>query len=106
MRIAVLVLALVGCTKEPEGPTDADGDGIAAEEDCDDGDAAIGGVVPMFSDVDQDGHGGTFSEDRCPGEEGWTQLSDDCNDADATRYPGAAERCNGMDDDCDGTNDN
>ena len=31
--------------------------------------------------------------------------TNDCNDGDATVKPGAPERCNGADDDCDGTID-
>jgi deoxyribonuclease-1 len=39
----------------------------------------------LGSDVDGDGFG-----------------EDDCDDTDAQRFPGAPERCNGLDDDCDG----
>jgi len=42
--------------------------------------------------VDMDGDGGL--DQRCGG--------DDCDDADAARHAGAAEQCNGSDDDCDG----
>ncbi len=34
--------------------------------------------------------------------DGFTECEGDCDDADATRYPGADETCNGVDDDCDG----
>ena len=36
--------------------------------------------------------------------DGYTGATD-CDDSDATVYPGAAETCNGVDDDCDGTVD-
>lgn len=32
---------------------------------------------------------------------GFVQVFDDCNDSDILAYPGANERCNGRDDDCD-----
>jgi hypothetical protein len=34
--------------------------------------------------------------------DGWTENEGDCDDADATTYPGASEVCDGLDNDCDG----
>ncbi len=34
--------------------------------------------------------------------DGWTDCEGDCDEGDADRTPGAPERCNGVDDDCDG----
>ncbi|MFH1463952.1 MAG: MopE-related protein [Pseudomonadota bacterium] len=44
---------------------------------------------PLGEDADQDGHG----------------AGEDCDDLDASVHPGAEERCNGVDDDCDGAVD-
>nr|MCU0672365.1 MopE-related protein [Myxococcota bacterium] len=52
----------------------------------------VGG--PCCVDADADGYG-----------LGIGCLGDDCDDADATRTPGRAERCDDRDDDCDGTVD-
>ena len=35
-------------------------------------------------------------------EDGWTTCDGDCDDRDASIYPGAAEECDGLDNDCDG----
>jgi hypothetical protein len=38
--------------------------------------------------------------------DGWTVAAGDCDDLNRGVYPGAEERCNGIDDDCDGHIDN
>src|SRR5262249_47568704 len=45
----------------------------------------------MFADVDHDGY---------------TVCGGDCDDSRPAAHPGAAETCNGLDDDCDGVVDN
>ena len=50
-------------------------------------------VPPACVDTDGDGYGQNCA--RGP----------DCDDHDRERHPGATERCNGLDDDCDGTGD-
>ena len=37
--------------------------------------------------------------------DGWA-VTEDCDDANPARHPGQIERCNGVDDDCDGLSDN
>ena len=48
---------------------------------------AVGIYPPACADEDDDG---------------WTVCDGDCDDQDADRNPGMPERCNGVDDDCDG----
>jgi hypothetical protein len=53
-------------------------------------------VLAQCSDADGDGY---FYESGCG-------SAQDCNDADSGTYPGAAEACDGYDNDCDGQIDN
>ncbi|WIG93301.1 putative metal-binding motif-containing protein [Myxococcus sp. SDU36] len=62
-------------------------------------------AVYAYPDVDEDGHGDrnaapvAFCAGIAPGYV--TGPADDCNDNNASIRPGATERCNGVDDDCD-----
>jgi len=59
-------------------------------------------VVEWYVDADGDGHG--TPDDTilaCSLPSGYAVLSDDCDDAVATTYPGADELCDGEDNDCD-----
>ncbi len=106
---------------------DVDGDGYTNTTDCNDGDATINpgateacndvdddcdtlvdeagatGETVWYIDADVDGYGGsTTSGTSCDAPSGSVATSSDCNDADATINPGAAEVCNDLiDNDCD-----
>lgn len=59
-----------------------------------------------FVDADSDGYGDAASTvTACGVSAGVSATSGDCNDGDASTYPGAEELCNGLDEDCDGTPD-
>ncbi len=108
--------------------TDADADGYSeADGDCDDLDAAIhpgaeevcdeadnncdgqideGVTTTFYADADGDAYGDpdTTSE-ACSMPVGYTDLDGDCDDLDALTNPVAAERCDDVDNDCDGQTD-
>lgn len=126
--------AEVGCTAGDANcdgaadDVDADGDGFLGCEECDDTDATAFPGAPeecdgadddcngavdddpidpatWYADDDADGFGGDTSTDACDAPFGAVSTSDDCDDANAAVFPGAAEVCNAIDDDCDGTAD-
>lgn len=107
-------------------PEDNDEDGFSSPDDCDDNNDTIYPDAPELCDgidnncngvvdditntywVDGDGDGfgdPVFPLDliACSTPTGYSDNSDDCDDADATVYTGATELCDGKEDnDCDG----
>ena len=103
---------------------DADGDGFFGDEDCDDGDASVspaatevcdgidndcdgeideGVTDTWYADADQDSYGDPSStQEACDQPEGAVATATDGDDTSAEVNPTATERCNGVDDDCDG----
>ncbi len=60
-----------------------------------------------FRDVDGDGFGDNASSTMraCIEDPLWTQTGDDCDDRDRTVFPGAPQLCDGIDNDCNGSDD-
>ena len=107
------------------GGVDADSDGFAACEDCDDSDDEISpdgeelcddvdndcnGVIDdgasdaptWYADADGDTYGGdNLVLVQCDQPPGYLPTATDCDDLDAATNPGAAEVCDGADNDCD-----
>jgi len=71
-------------------------------------DDLTGTPASWYPDDDGDGFGSADPRaaitSECPGA-GYVDSNSDCNDADASVRPDAAEVCNGVDDDCTGTAD-
>jgi hypothetical protein len=76
-------------------------------DDCDDTDPEVGEPSSWCSDFDGDGVGSAAgAELSCEQQPGLLTICDDCDDFNAQVFPGAEERCNNSDDDCDGLVDN
>ena len=107
---------------------DEDGDGyLASVDDCDDNNADVhpnatelcdgidnncdgtvdeGVVSTFYKDADGDGFGDpAVTQDACSAPAGYVQTNTDCDDAQASSYPGGVEVCDGVDNNCDGTVD-
>ena len=129
----VLALAGVGC-EDSKGSTDdagvaidADRDGFAEADDCDDRDPTVNpdavekcdgidndcnGAVdegvgdPWYPDGDADGFGRDGDPQyACTAPAGHVPNDQDCADEDPGIFPGALELCDGVDSNCDGIPD-
>lgn len=85
-----------------------------ATETCDGVDNNCDGTVDegltlqtWYRDADQDGFGNAAqSVQACQQPEGTVASADDCDDSSRSTYPGAAELCDGLDNDCNDVADN
>ena len=129
--LALMVLGLAGCPEPEDENTDLDGDGYGPEEDCRNRDPEIHpGADERCDEVDNDCDGERDEDDAidapawaldadgdgsgdpgavvsaCERPAGYVESQDDCDDQDATSYPGAAETCeDGVINDCDGSDE-
>ncbi len=95
-------------TNAAVSPADTETCATTADDDCDGGANDIGatGCTTFYQDGDTDGYGSTSSTCTCTASGTYTSsVSTDCDDADASDFPGGIEVCNGDDEDCDGTAD-
>lgn len=113
MRVTVVMFALFACGTDPKpGDTDTEAvvDSDAPVEQCNgadddgDGDTDEGVTVTWLVDADEDGAPGTLVS-GCEAPVDAPTVATDCDDEDPTRHPGAQERCDGTDRDCNGTPD-
>jgi len=76
---------------------DTDCDGTVDEDDALD-------ATTWYADSDSDGYGDSATTDTtCSQPTGYVADDTDCDDTDSTTYPGAAETCDDLDADCDGS---
>ena len=60
----------------------------------------------FYADADNDGYGdASVTIAACIAQPGYVNVAGDCDDTNGAVHPGAAEACNGIDDDCDGNID-
>jgi hypothetical protein len=96
---------------------DTDGDGIGTGDpvacgvvtntDCNDADPGATSFITYYEDLDGDNFGSANSAAFCAGTAptGYAENTGDCVDSNNDIYPGAAEVCNNLDDNCNGTTD-
>ncbi|HVK72250.1 MAG TPA: lectin-like protein [Kofleriaceae bacterium] len=71
------------------------------DNDCDGTTDNVESPPMWFPDADGDGHGATTGAmGACTAPGGFVASSDDCDDTSAYIYPGRAEVCDGLDNDC------
>lgn len=79
---------------------------VQSSGDCDDNNGDVSPDTIWYSDTDGDGFGtGGTTLNQCEPPPDHAYTAGDCDDTINTIYPGAAEVCNGDDDNCDGVVD-
>ena len=126
----MLLLLVLACrTKDAPGDSgfiDADNDGHTIETDCNDSNEFVhpdaeeicngvddncndevdeGVRTAFYVDEDRDGYGTDATVEACEQPDQASEVDGDCDDANAETWPGATERCDGADNDCDGEAD-
>lgn len=115
MRFHALVVLLSLCVACEDGSGDKDGEEGSVEDCTPSGDEVCDGVdnncdgqidegllSTFYADADGDGFGGTTSVEACEQPEGFVADNTDCDDLEATAFPGGDEVCDDLDNDCDG----
>lgn len=77
------------------------------DDDCDTNIDDVAEPTTWYEDADGDSYGDPRFPvtDDCPPGDGWTAVGGDCDDEDDQVRPNGVERCNDIDDDCDGAID-
>ena len=113
--LSLAAVFAMGCDQDGDGTSDEydcapDNADIhpGAEEVCDgidnncDGSVDDGMLLYFYGDADADGFGNHgLRIEACEAPEGYLADNTDCDDTDATVYPGASEVCDDIDNDCD-----
>ena len=87
-------------TRYPTAPEDCN----LRDDDCDGRIDEGAALTTFYQDADRDGYGraGGTTREACVPPAGFADNTDDCDDANPARNPGAPELCNNVDDNCDG----
>ncbi len=86
----------------PDGTEVCNGVDDDCDTEIDDDDSSLS-AVSWFADVDTDTYGdASNSQVACSKPDGFVSNDEDCNDGNIALFPGAAEECDDLDNDCDG----